>query len=156
MPLTLRTTPDAVLYTACADAPLGEADAPRALTSLIDSMYALMLAHDGVGLAAPQVGVALRVIVLRPELVGGRHRALINPRVLRREGRQPFTERCLSMPGQVVTTQRPTRVLVEAVDVTGAPIAGEYMGYGAVVVDHELDHLDGKLMTARRLRTGRR
>ena len=115
---------------------------PRILT-LLDDMAQTMRAADGVGLAAPQVGVLRRVVVIETE--PGKLIELINPKIIAYSGSQEGTEGCLSVPGKYGTVTRPMHVTVRALnrkgetfDVTGSELL-------ARAFCHELDHLDGKL-----------
>ncbi len=121
------------------------------LQTLIDDMIQTMHAAPGIGLAAPQVGVGLRVFVADPsagrsidELV-----TVVNPRVVDQEGAQREEEGCLSLPGFTARVTRPARVVLEGYDREGAEItiAGETLL--ARVLQHELDHLDGALFVDR-------
>jgi len=121
------------------------------LDRLIDDMVDTMYAAPGVGLAAPQVGVPLRVAVI--DLSGGRRGGelltLINPEFVEREGMQLEEEGCLSVPGFNATVARPSRAVVRALDRTGAPRIVEGTGLLARALQHELDHLDGVLFLDR-------
>ena len=115
---------------------------PRILT-LLDDMAETMHAADGVGLAAPQVGVLRRVVVIETE--PGKLIELINPKIIAYSGSQEGTEGCLSVPGKYGTVTRPMHVTVRALnrkgesfDITGSELL-------ARAFCHELDHLDGKL-----------
>lgn len=113
---------------------------------LIRDMIATMDAADGAGLAAPQVGVAKRIFVFRR---GDDTHALINPRILRREGgRKIDSEGCLSIPGVQAKVARYQRVVVNGRDERGRTVTlecedGDEQGRAATCVQHELDHLDG-------------
>ena len=123
----------------------------RDLDSLIDDMVDTMYAAPGIGLAAPQIGVPLRVAVI--DLSGGRRggelHVLINPEWVTREGMQLEEEGCLSVPGFNATVPRPERAVVKALDRTGAERLVEGTGLLARALQHELDHLDGKLFLDR-------
>ena len=115
---------------------------PRILT-LLDDMAETMHAADGVGLAAPQVGVLRRIVVVETE--PGKLIELINPKIIAYSGSQEGTEGCLSVPGKYGTVTRPMHVTVRALnrkgesfDITGSELL-------ARAFCHELDHLDGKL-----------
>ncbi len=116
---------------------------PRILT-LLDDMADTMYAANGCGLAAPQVGVLRRIVVID---VGDGILELINPEIISREGEQREQEGCLSCPGEWGITSRPARVTVRALNREGKKV--EYSGEGllARAFCHELDHLDGKLFT---------
>jgi peptide deformylase len=114
---------------------------------LVDDMTETMYAAPGVGLAAPQVGVPLRVCVI--DLSVGRDPngllVLINPEFVERDGMQLEEEGCLSVPGFNATVVRPARVLIKALDRTGTEFQREGTGLLARAFQHELDHLDGTL-----------
>jgi len=110
---------------------------------LIDEMLRIMKRANGIGLAAPQVGILQRIIVIAPE--GMRPTALINPRVIKAEGQAVGEEGCLSIPGLYGDVIRPSSVEVEALDRKGRRITFELKGLKARVVQHEIDHLDGIL-----------
>jgi peptide deformylase len=125
---------------------------PRILT-LLDDMVDTMRAADGCGLAAVQVGVLRRVVVV--EDPNGKIYELINPRIVAKAGTQEDSEGCLSIPNVFGITRRPRAVTVRALDRNGNEV--EYTGRDllARAFCHELDHLDGHLFTdvmIRRLR----
>ena len=117
---------------------------PRILT-LLDDMAETMRAADGVGLAAVQVGVLRRVVVIETE--AGKLIELINPRIIESEGEQEEAEGCLSIPGVCGTVRRPGFVKVRAQDRNGNhfEVGGE--GLCARAFCHEIDHLNGVLFT---------
>ncbi len=112
---------------------------------LIDDMVRIMKKASGIGLAAPQVGVSSRLIVIAPDDM--KPMALINPRVIREEGEQIGQEGCLSIPGLYGDVIRAAYIEVEAIDRRGNLITLELEGLPARVVLHEVDHLDGVLFT---------
>jgi peptide deformylase len=112
---------------------------------LVDDMVATMYAAPGIGLAAPQIGVPLRVCVIDLS-VGkriGEVIALVNPEFVERDGMQLEEEGCLSVPGFNATVARPERAVVRALDRNGREITVEGTGLLARALQHELDHLDG-------------
>lgn len=113
------------------------------ILTLLDDMVETMRLADGVGLAAPQVGVLRRVVVIECE--PGKVLELINPVITSREGEQHELEGCLSVPGRQGYTHRPMKVTVEAQDRTGALCTYEGEGLLARAFCHEIDHLDGIL-----------
>ena len=115
---------------------------PRILT-LLDDMIETMRAADGVGLAAPQVGVLRRIVVIETPDEGLFE--LINPKIIAFSGEQEGEEGCLSVPGRWGVTRRPMHVTVRAMNRKGEIV--DYTGSGllAKAFCHELDHLDGKL-----------
>jgi peptide deformylase len=118
---------------------------------LIDDMVQTMYAAPGVGLAAPQVGVGLRVCVIDLSVGkrGGELIALINPEFVERDGMQLEDEGCLSVPGFTATVARPARAVVRALDRHGKTITIEGTALLARALQHEIDHLDGKLFLDR-------
>ncbi|MCD4785967.1 MAG: peptide deformylase [Candidatus Eremiobacteraeota bacterium] len=112
------------------------------IKQLIDDMVATMYKAPGIGLAAPQVGVSKRVIVVD---VGERLYKLINPKIVSSEGLETGTEGCLSVPGKVGEVERATNVVVKAMNTDGRYIKIEAGGFLAKCFQHEIDHLDGIL-----------
>ncbi|MDD5038942.1 MAG: peptide deformylase [Dehalococcoidales bacterium] len=110
---------------------------------LIDDMIQTMQWANGVGLAAPQVGVPLRVIVLQmPEQ---EPIALINPEIVKRVGEQEVTEGCLSVPGYYGEIKRSAEVVVKGKDRHGKAVRIKATGLMAEAIEHEIDHLKGIL-----------
>ena len=118
---------------------------------LLDDMVDTMYAAPGIGLAAPQVGVPLRVSVidLSAGKRGGELVTLINPEFVERDGMQLEEEGCLSVPGHSATVARPGRVVVRATDRAGHERTIEGTGLLARALQHEMDHLDGVLFLDR-------
>ncbi len=121
---------------------------------LIDDMIETMQQAPGVGLAAPQVGVSLRILVIEtPEdeddPQGGTALQLINPEILKADGEQFGEEGCLSIPGYVGMVKRNMNVTVKALNRKGKEVKIKATGYLARVLQHEIDHLDGVLFTDR-------
>ncbi len=136
-------------------APVDEIDS--AIEELIDEMYETLEEEGGIGLAAPQIGVSSRVIVLSlPEDAGRRELALVNPVISSAEGRQEYEEGCLSVPGIFERVRRKARIKVEGLLPNGAPFESTYEGFPATVFQHEIDHLDGALFVDRLSRMKRR
>lgn len=123
--------------------PVTEVDA--ALRTLIDDMFETMYAAPGIGLAATQVNVAKRLLVLDLSERHDQPLVLINPEVLVREGVEETEEGCLSVPGYFEKVTRAERIRVRALDRNGQPIEFDADGLLAVCIQHEIDHLDGKL-----------
>ena len=115
---------------------------PRTLT-LLDDMIETMRAADGVGLAAPQVGVLRRIVVIETPDEGLIE--LINPKIIAFAGEQESQEGCLSIPGRWGVTRRPMHVTVRALNRQGESFDITGTGLLAKAFCHELDHLDGKL-----------
>ncbi len=122
-----------------------------ALRELIADMRETMKAYGGVGLAANQVGVAQRVLVVDvpvDETERAEH-ALINPVLKRRTGSQSAEEGCLSIPGIWEEVTRAERILVTGLDEEGRPVELDVEGYLARAIQHEMDHLEGVLFVDR-------
>jgi peptide deformylase len=116
---------------------------------LLEDMRETMYKYDGVGIAAPQVGVLKRIVVID---VGHGVLELINPCIIKAEGVQTEEEGCLSVPNRRGIVQRPLKAVVTAYDRNGNMV--EYKGEGALarVFSHEIDHLDGILFVDKMLR----
>lgn len=112
---------------------------------LIDDMLETMYAAPGIGLAAIQVNVPKRVIVIDVSEDRSNPLCLINPEILAREGEEEMEEGCLSVPGFAETVKRAERVRVQALNPDGERIELETDGLLAVCIQHEIDHLDGRL-----------
>ena len=115
---------------------------PR-VKELIEDMLDTMYEANGVGLAAPQVGVLKRVVVI--DTTGDDPHILINPRIVESSGEQTGQEACLSVPGKSGQVTRPNYVKVVALDVKGKPFELEGTELLARAICHELDHLEGRL-----------
>lgn len=138
---TILEFPDPRLRTRAA--PVARFDA--ALGQLIEDLFETMYAAPGIGLAATQVDVHQRVIVIDVSKEHKEPVTLINPQILTREGEASTEEGCLSVPGIFDEVKRAAKVRVRAHDRKGKPYEREYEGILAVCVQHEMDHLDGKL-----------
>ena len=114
---------------------------------LLDDMYdTLKDSQDGVGLAAPQVGVLKRAIVIDLSDEGGEGPfKLVNPKIVKRKGEQVCREGCLSVPGILGDVIRPAEIIVEAINEKGEKVRIKAKDILAVVFCHEIDHLDGVL-----------
>jgi peptide deformylase len=118
----------------------------REVRELIRDMFDTMYSAEGVGLAANQIGVPLKIMVIdttpkedAPDLKV----VLINPRIVSSEGKVKYKEGCLSFPGLTVEVERARKVLVRALNDRGEEIELSLEGFPAVVFQHELDHLEG-------------
>ena len=112
------------------------------LAAFVKKLRETMEAHEGVGLAAPQVGVLKKIALIEHESA---LYVLINPRLLKQEGMQEGDEGCLSFPGIYAPVKRPLRVSIAARDTDGAELIYDVEGFLARAFLHEMDHLDGKL-----------
>jgi peptide deformylase len=115
------------------------------IRQLVDDMFETMYAAPGIGLAATQVNVDKRVIVIDISEEKDHPLCLINPEILGLEGVEEMEEGCLSVPGVYETVQRANEVCVRALGRDGQPFELETDGLLAVCIQHEIDHLDGKL-----------
>lgn len=117
------------------------------IRKLVDDMFETMYAAEGVGLAAPQIGVLQRVIVIDTTGVdeGVKPIALINPEIVGTEGTTQYREGCLSVPGEAEEVTRAEQVRVRFLDVDGNQQELEATGLLAIAVQHECDHLNGVL-----------
>ncbi len=146
--LKIRTYPDPVLTR---PAELVREITPE-VTALIDDMAETMYFNDGLGLAAPQVGISKRIFVMDVPVDEERSsnlRVLINPEITAREGWFVMEEGCLSFPELTVEIQRAANVTVEALERDGRKIVVEAEGLDAVCLQHEIDHLDGLVLVDR-------
>jgi len=123
--------------------PVGAVD--DALRRLVDDMAETMYAAPGIGLAAVQVHVALRVVVIDLSETRTALQVLINPEIVERDGKQVFEEGCLSVPGIFGEVERAQHIRVRALGRDGQPFELEAQGLLATCIQHEIDHLDGKV-----------
>ncbi len=133
--------PEAGLREVCA--PIAEMN--DSLDKLIDDMLYTMYDAPGIGLAAPQVAVQQRLIVMDVSEKGNEPIVLMNPEVVQSAGKITWEEGCLSMPGIYATIKRPSDILVRGMDRDGKQIEFEASELLAVCIQHEIDHLDGKM-----------
>ncbi|MDD5690707.1 MAG: peptide deformylase [Candidatus Omnitrophica bacterium] len=111
----------------------------KTLTLMAESMYE----HSGIGLAAPQVGMSVQLIVVD---IGEGLYKLVNPKIVKRQGSQAIQEGCLSVPGACVKVKRSKQIWVEALDENNRAVRIEAKDLFACVLQHEIDHLEGKLI----------
>ena len=139
--LTILTYPDTRLHKIAA--PVTEFDG--ALKKLAGDLAETMYAAPGVGLAATQVNVHKRVITIDTSETHDDLLVLVNPRIVRENGRHVYEEGCLSVPGVYEEVERAEHIEFEYQDVTGAIQSRSATGLLAVCVQHEMDHLKGKV-----------
>jgi len=137
--LHLRIFPDEVLRQACESVESFNTE----LRDLIDEMLVLMRVREGIGLAAPQVGITKRFFVCEVENLSI---SLINPSITAVDGQAEMIEGCLSLPEVQVNVTRSERLLVSGYDLNGQKKKFDFTGLWARVIQHELDHLDGVLI----------
>ncbi len=141
--LSLRHYGDPVLRQVAAPVALVTPDLKTLVADMVDTMWHAV----GVGLAAPQVGVSLRIFVMDRGKAGTR--ALVNPVITERGGHIKEEEGCLSLPGIFAEVERSEWVRVSALDDDGQPQSFEAHGLEAKIVQHEIDHLDGVMFIDR-------
>ena len=138
--LDIKVEPDPVLRAVATPS-----NTPTQHMGLIGDMLRAMMAHQGLGLSAPQVGVSKRIIVAR--LSGRGILALINPDITKGKGKAVVTEGCLSVPGVTVDIPRFKQIkVVYTHPLDGIDRTLKLNGIDAAVIQHEVDHLDGKLI----------
>lgn len=143
--LTVIHYPDPRLRESCT--PIDVVD--DAVRALADRMFEVMFVDKGVGLAAPQVGVTARLLVASPSFEPTDRLVLINPRIVAEDGWEDMEEGCLSFPSIYCKVKRRKLITVEAVGLEGQPVTEQLEGFAARVVQHEMDHLDGRLLVDR-------
>lgn len=139
--LTVLEYPDPRLRTKAR--PVGDVD--DAVRRLIDDLLETMYAAPGIGLAATQVDVHQRILVLDVSETKDDPRCFINPEILEQHGSASSDEGCLSVPGITESVERPEKIRVRALDRFGQPFEMDAQGLLAVCIQHEMDHLEGKL-----------
>ncbi len=112
---------------------------------IVNDMFETMYAEKGIGLAATQVNIHRQIVVMDLAEQGNEPRVFINPRIVAHDGEQSYDEGCLSVPGSYASIERAAHIVVEALDADGQPFRLEAEGLLAVCIQHELDHLQGKL-----------
>ncbi len=117
------------------------------IRELVENMIETMYAEGGVGLAAPQVGISKKIIVIDTEEKGTI--VLINPVIIKREGESKEEEGCLSVPGIYSPVRRSASITVEALDLDENKIRITQEGFLAIALQHEIDHLEGYLFIDR-------
>ena len=135
------TDEDPILRKVCR--PAGEVT-PR-IQMILDDMVDTMREANGVGLAAPQVGIMRRMFVAEPE--PGRVYIFVDPEIVSLEGEQESEEGCLSVPGRVGKVIRPEKIVIKGRDRYGKEKEYAFEGFDAIVMCHEFDHLEGILYT---------
>ncbi|ADO76901.1 peptide deformylase [Halanaerobium praevalens] len=110
---------------------------------LIDNMFETMYAEDGVGLAAPQIGMLKRIAVV--DIREGNKVILINPEIIEKEGKAIMEEGCLSIPGETGDVIRAEKIKVKSLNRKGKEVTFLAEGFEARAIQHEIDHLDGIL-----------
>ena len=117
--------------------------------ALIRNMIKTMYAESGVGIAAPQVGISKRIFIASPNAKPGEEKVFINPVIFKTVGEQVGLEGCLSLPDVSGEVRRAKKIEFEYLDLDGKKKQGEACDFMARIFQHELDHLDGKLLIDR-------
>ena len=126
------------------------------LHTLLDDMLETMIAANGVGIAAPQVGILRQAVICELEVEGseeGEILEMINPVIKSKRGKQIGPEGCLSVPGKQCDVQRPEMITVRYQDRFGEKKERVLVGFNAVVASHEIDHLSGILFYDKEVKT---
>ena len=118
----------------------------KEIRELAANMEETLRAAPGIGLAAPQVGQSIRMIIAD---IGEGLYVLINPKVIKKKGKQIFTEGCLSLPGIEAPVERANHIIVKATDLKGKLVQVEAQDLLATAFQHEIDHLDGTIFIDR-------
>ncbi len=139
--LKILTYPDPRLHKVAAPVSVFDESLARLVADMAETMYAA----PGVGLAATQVNVHQRVIVIDTSDTRDALLVLVNPRILKANGRQFYEEGCLSVPGVYEEVERAQHIEYEAEDASGKTFRGEADALLAVCIQHEMDHLKGKV-----------
>jgi peptide deformylase len=113
----------------------------KSIKQTVAEMFQVMYASDGIGLAAPQVGISLQIITID---IGNDPFVLINPKIVRKSAKtEQNIEGCLSFPGQYFAVDRSTNITVKAKDINNREFSFESSGLTAICIQHEYDHLQG-------------
>lgn len=139
--LTILHYPDPRLRVRAKPVATVTAETRQLMEDLLETMYAA----PGIGLAATQVGVEQRIFAIDVSEKGDQPQCFVNPEILSREGSETMQEGCLSVPGVYEDVERAERIRLRALDRTGKPVEFDADGLFAVCIQHEIDHLDGKL-----------
>jgi peptide deformylase len=138
-PLQIRKIGDPVLRTKAKKID----EITEKINDLIDNMFETMYAEDGIGLAAPQVGILKRIAIV--DIQEDNKIVLINPEIIEEEGKAVMEEGCLSIPGETGDVIRAEKIKVRTLDRDGNEIEFKAEGLEARAIQHEIDHLDGIL-----------
>jgi peptide deformylase len=140
--LKIHTWPDKILSTKCKEVKAIDAS----IRQIFDEMLILMRAVKGIGLAANQVGINLRLAVME---AADRVFKIANPKIIKKEGKAKILEGCLSLPGLELEIKRANRLWVSGLDEKGEPLDLEVSATLAIIFQHEIDHLNGLLIIDR-------
>jgi len=143
--LPLKTFPDPILKKKAGAVTRFGAEEQRLFDDMIETMYA----EDGVGLAAPQIGVSKQIFIASPTVTPGEEFVFVNPEILDAVGRELGMEGCLSLPGISGEIPRAKKIKFRAQDRQGKPVEMEVKDFFARIIQHEMDHLNGVLLIDR-------
>lgn len=141
--MRVLTVPDPILKNKSVKIP----EVDRSISKLVKDMIETMQVEGGVGLAAPQIGKNIRLIVL--QMPDEEPFAMINPEIIKREGEREIMEACLSIPGYEGLVKRSITVTAKGINESGKQMRIKASGLLAQALEHEIDHLDGILYTDR-------
>lgn len=134
--LRIHTWPEDILRKKCKEVKVVD----DSIRQLLGQMHSLMVISDGAGLAANQAGLDVSLVVIE---AGNDIFKLVNPKIVKREGRIKFTEGCLSFPGLTLDINRSKKIWVKALNERGEALSFELDGFLAIVFQHEIDHING-------------
>ncbi len=143
--IPIRTVPDPVLRQKAKKVPGVDPGVRRLIDNMLDTMHEA----SGVGLAAPQVGVSLRIVTICMPEEDAEDIILVNPEIIKRSGEREIEERCLSVPGYVGTVKRAVTVTAKGRDENWKEVRIKADGLLAQALEHEIDHLDGVVFVDR-------
>lgn len=143
--LKVKTYPDPVLKKKAEPLTQFGPEEQRIFDDMIETMYR----EDGVGLAAPQVGISKRILIASPTLTQGEEYVFVNPEILEAQGRELGVEGCLSLPGISGEIARAKTIRFRALDRNGKPLEMQIKDFFARIIQHEVDHLNGILLIDR-------
>ena len=116
------------------------------MRGVVDNMAETMYAHQGIGLSAPQVGIRKNLIIFDPSDDMSKLTAMVNPKIKAKDGEVYTNEGCLSVPGLMARIKRAKNVKVKYNDLQGDTITKDFGGMSSICIQHEMDHLKGKLI----------
>ena len=116
------------------------------MSGVVDNMAETMYAHQGIGLSAPQVGIRKNLIIFDPSDDMSKLTAMVNPKIKAKDGEVYTNEGCLSVPGLMARIKRAKNVKVKYNDLQGDTITKDFGGMSSICIQHEMDHLKGKLI----------
>ena len=143
--LKVKTYPDPVLKKKAEPLTQFGPEEQRLFDDMIETMYL----EDGVGLAAPQIGISKQILVASPTMTQGEEHVFVNPEILEARGRELGLEGCLSLPGVSGEIARAKAIRFRALDRKGRPLEMEVKDFFARIIQHEVDHLNGILLIDR-------